>query len=81
MRTGRRTDGHDEVRGRFLRLPLTSPKMQLKFIRLLINQFHALLNLLKVDRETRAEVSVTLRDTDGQAESCCGLGEQAMGNL
>jgi len=55
--------------------------MQLKIVRLLINQFHALANLLNVARETRADVSITLRDIDRRAESCCGLGEQAMGNL
>ena len=81
MRTGRRTEGHDEVRGRFLRLPRTRPKMQLKIIRLLINQFHALANLLNVARETSAEVSITMPDTDRRAGSCCGLGEQATGNL
>jgi hypothetical protein len=62
--------------GAFLRLPRTRPKMQLKIIILLINQFHALANLLNVARETCVEVSITVRDnTDRRAESCSGLGE------
>jgi hypothetical protein len=81
VRTGRRTEGQDEVGGRFLRLPRTRPKMQLKIIRRLINQLYALANLLNEAREICPEVSITLRDTDRRAESCCGLGEQAIGSL
>jgi len=76
-----RTEGHDEVRGRFLPLPRTRPKTQLKTIRLQINQLHTLANLLNVAHETSAEISIVLRETDRRAESCCGLGEQAMGNF